>query len=98
MSFFTADILTCHTRRSTGVPVRHDSVAVSQHAESPPEPETAEWNSSNGHFIMYTCAFPTVTCPNIFPGRAQTSVSFQVVKSYHQNADFHMSLSFILKN
>ncbi len=30
------------------------------------EIEAAKWNSANIHFIIYACAFPTVTCQNAF--------------------------------
>ncbi len=44
------------------VPVSQDSVTVSQHEQyQDPETEAAKWNSAIIHFIIYTCAFPTVT-------------------------------------
>lgn len=40
-------------------------VTVSQRVQcQDPEPEAATWNSNIIHFIIYTCAFPPVTCQN----------------------------------
>ena len=51
----------------SSVPVSHDSVTVSQHTQyQDPETEAAKWNSAIVSFIIYTCAFPTVTCHNVF--------------------------------
>lgn len=73
LAFFTANILICQKRKSTGVtkvllllfccvPVSHDSVRVRQHAQHHnPETEALKWNSAVIHFIIYTSAFPTVT-------------------------------------
>ncbi len=60
--FLTADILICHSRKITGVTNdinNYDSVTVRQNAQYQ---EAAKWNSTIIHFIIYTCAFPTVTC------------------------------------
>ncbi len=47
------------------VPVGHDSVTVSRHAQyQDSETEAAKWDSAITHFITRTCAFPTVTCLN----------------------------------
>ncbi len=51
----------------SNVPVNRDSVTVSQHTQyQDPETETAKWNSAVIHFIIYTCAFPTVMCQKYF--------------------------------
>ena len=51
-----------------------DSVTVSQHAQyQGPENEAAKWNSAIIHLITYTCAFPTVTCQNVFCENSQLS-------------------------
>lgn len=48
------------------VPERHDTVTGSQHAEyQDPETEVDKWNSVTIHFIIYTRAFPTVTCQTV---------------------------------
>ncbi len=50
----------------SSVPVSHDSVTVSKHVQyQNPETEAAKWNAAIIHFIIYTCAFPTVTCPHV---------------------------------
>ncbi len=42
-------------------------MTVSQHAQYQDiDAEAAKWNSAIIHFIIYTCAFPTVTCQNVF--------------------------------
>ncbi len=52
---------------NSSVPVRHDSVTVNQHEQhQDSETEAAKWNSANINFIIYACAFPAVTCQNIF--------------------------------
>lgn len=43
----------------TSVPVNHDSVRMSPHAQYQ-EPEAAKWNSVIVHFSTNTCVFPTV--------------------------------------
>ena len=51
----------------SSVPVSHDSVTVSQRAQyQDPETEATKWNSAVINFIIYTCAFPAVTCQNVF--------------------------------
>ncbi len=56
----------------SSVPVRHDSVTVSQHEQyQDPETEAAKWNSVIINFIIHTCAFLTVTCQNIFCEKGQ---------------------------
>lgn len=48
------------------VPERHDTETGSQHAEyQDPETEVDKWNSVTIHFIIYTRAFPTVTCQTV---------------------------------
>ncbi len=43
-----------------GVPVNHDSVTVSQHAQyQDPDTEAAKWNSAIINLIIYTCERPT---------------------------------------
>ncbi len=50
----------------SSVPVSHDSVTVSQHAQyQDPETEAAKWNSAIINYIMCACAFPTETCQNV---------------------------------
>ena len=47
----------------SSVPVSHDRVTVSLHAEyQVSETEAAKWNLAIINFIIYTCVFPTVTC------------------------------------
>lgn len=67
--FFTADILTPLSRKSTAVAhsnavVRHNSVSIWRLRW------TRTWNSwkefSRHSFFMFTCAFPAVTCHNVF--------------------------------
>ncbi len=49
------------------VPVSHDSVTVSQHAQyEDPETEAAKIKSAINKFIIYICAFSTVTFQNVF--------------------------------
>lgn len=78
--FFTADILTHHIRKvkvllitltmvplNPSVPVSHDSMTVSQHERyQDPEIGAAKWNSAIVNCVIYTFAFPTVTCQNVF--------------------------------
>ncbi len=43
------------------------TATASQHAQHQDlEAEVAKWNSAIIHLIIYTCAFPTVTCQNVF--------------------------------
>lgn len=49
------------------VPVSHDSMTVSQHERyQDPEIGAAKWNSAIVNCVIYTFAFPTVTCQNVF--------------------------------
>ena len=42
-------------------------MTVSQHAQyQDPETESDTWDSAIIHFIIYTCAFPSVNCQNVF--------------------------------
>ena len=67
--FFTADILTPLSRKSTAAAhsntvVRHNSVSIWRLQW------TWNWNNSKEYshhsFFMFTCAFPAVTCQNVF--------------------------------
>ncbi len=50
----------------SSVPVMHDSVTVSQHAQHQDRKTWAtKWNSAIIHFIIYTCALPSVTCQTV---------------------------------
>lgn len=52
------------------VPVSPDGVTVSRHEQyQQPESEAATWNSAISNLIIYTCAFPTETCQNVFCGK-----------------------------
>ena len=51
----------------SSVPISHGSVTVSRHGQyQGPEMEAAKSNSAT-HFIICTCAFPTVTHVNVNP-------------------------------
>lgn len=52
----------------SSVPLSHDSVTESQHAQyQDSETEAAIWNSAIISFIIYTCAFPAfITFQNVF--------------------------------
>ncbi len=51
----------------SSVPVSHDSVTVSQHTQyQDPHTGVAKWNLAIIPLINYACAFPTVTCRNVF--------------------------------
>ena len=51
----------------SSVPLSRDSVTVSCHAQyQDPENEAAKWNSAVINYIIYICAFSTVTCQNAF--------------------------------
>ncbi len=68
--FFTADILTCQGRKSTDAAnnINNGSVLFKCPSEpwqpeqsQDPKTEAAKWNLAITDFIIYTCAFPTVT-------------------------------------
>ncbi len=72
MGLFTADILICYSRKSSVVtnihefsvqvvPVSHDSVTVSRHAQNQDHETKAII-----HFVIYAGAFPAVRGQNIF--------------------------------
>lgn len=46
------------------------SVPVSDESNEDPETEAAKRDSAITDFIIYTCAIPTVTCQNVFHGKA----------------------------
>ncbi len=61
----------------SSVPVSHDNGTASQHAQyQDPETEAAKWNSAIIHFIIYTCAFLTVTCQNVSYKKTFSFLSF----------------------
>ncbi len=49
------------------VQVSRDSVTESQHEQyQDTNTEVSKWNSAIINCIIYTCAFPAVTCQNVF--------------------------------
>jgi len=55
------------TKLFSRVPVNHDRVTLRQRERNQnPESEAAEWNSTIINFIIYTGAFPSVTCQTPF--------------------------------
>lgn len=51
----------------SSIPISHDGVTASQHAQCQySETKAVTWNSAITNSIIYTCAFTTVTCENVF--------------------------------
>lgn len=82
------DILTCLGRKSSVIDNINDDSAIFmclrtvwQWASIHPETEAAKMNSLIVHYIIYTCAFPTVTSQHVFCERGL----FQSMKGHVQH-------------
>ncbi len=59
---------------SPGLPVSHGDTTVSQNEQYQDlGTKAAKWDSAIINFIIYTRAFPTVTCQNIFVTSQKTN-------------------------
>ena len=70
-ALFTADFLTCHSRRGTGVSnnTNDGSVGYKHVQYLDPEIKAAHWDSDFINLIIYTCALPAVSCQNVLCGK-----------------------------